>query len=57
MMVWQGCTAVIIPGRLDAAKAWLLQWEGLLVGGVAIGGISAIAVRVYSEERMDDLDR
>eukprot|EP00775_Hariotina_reticulata_P007300 gene7300-7513_t len=45
------------PGRLDAAKAWLIQWEGLMVGGIALAGISTIAVRVYSEERMDDLDR
>jgi hypothetical protein len=44
-------------GRLDFLKQLFLQWEGLLIGGVFVGGLSLTAVRLYINERLDDLAR
>lgn len=44
-------------GRLDFVKQWFLHWEGLLIGGVFVGGLGVAAVKVYVEERLDDLGR
>jgi hypothetical protein len=44
-------------GRLDFLKQLFLQWEGLLIGGVFVGGLGLTAVRIYINERLDDLAR
>lgn len=45
------------PGRFDFLKTWFLNWEGLLIGGVFVGGLGVTAVKLYINERLDDLGR
>lgn len=49
-----GCVGA---GRFDGAKAWLLRYEGLLVGGAFMGGLSWMVVKTYLTERVDDIAR
>jgi hypothetical protein len=47
----------VSSGRLDFLKHWFLNWEGLLIGGVFVGGLGVTAVKLYLHERVDDLAR
>lgn len=44
-------------GRLEVVKHWFLNWEGLLLGGVFVGGLGVTAVTLYMHERVDDMRR
>lgn len=46
-----------VAGRLDFLKQWFLHWEGLLIGGVFVGGLGVTAVKLYLNERLDDMAR
>lgn len=48
---------VVPTGRLDFLKHWFLHWEGLLIGGVFVGGLGVTAVKLYLNERLDDMAR
>ena len=38
-------------------KHWFLNWEGLIIGGVFVGGLGWTAVKLYLNERLDDIGR
>lgn len=45
------------PPHTGRLQTWFFQWEGLLIGGVFVGGLGIGAVKVYLNERLDDLGR
>lgn len=57
LCVWAVLCCAVPAGRLDFVKHWLLHWEGLLIGGVFVGGLGMTAAKLYVNERMDDIAR